>query len=95
MYTETDSRKVRRLLAKHKPDLGLLDLQMPHVDGFTVLAQIRKYAAGGYLPVMVLTPDTTTVARIAFPSTDSNRRRSWMMTSVTQYPVGHPGSGLS
>ncbi|HZX99609.1 MAG TPA: EAL domain-containing response regulator [Dermatophilaceae bacterium] len=63
VYTETDSRKVHRLLAKHKPDLVLLALRMPHVDGFAVLAQIRKYAAGGYLPVMVLTGDTTAVSR--------------------------------
>ena len=63
VYTETDSRKVHRLLAKHKPDLVLLALRMPHVDGFAVLAQIRKFAAGGYLPVMVLTADTTTVSR--------------------------------
>jgi EAL domain-containing protein (putative c-di-GMP-specific phosphodiesterase class I)/ActR/RegA family two-component response regulator len=63
VYTEIDSRKVHRLLDKYKPDLVLLALQMPHVDGFAVLAQIRKYAAGGYLPVMVLTGDTTAVSR--------------------------------
>lgn len=63
VYTETDSRKVHRLLAKHKPDLVLLGLRMAHVNGFEVLAQIRKFAAGGYLPVMVLTADTTTVSR--------------------------------
>ncbi len=63
VYMETDARKVRRLLARYKPDLVLLALRMPHVDGFEVLAQIRKFAAGGYLPVMVLTADTTTVSR--------------------------------
>jgi EAL domain-containing protein (putative c-di-GMP-specific phosphodiesterase class I)/ActR/RegA family two-component response regulator len=63
VYTETDSRKVQLLLSRHNPDLVLLALRMHHVDGFAVLAQIRKFAAGGYLPVLVLTPDTTTVAR--------------------------------
>lgn len=63
VYTETDSRKVDRLLTKYKPDLVLLSLRMPRIDGFAVLAQVRKYAAGGYLPVMVLTGDTTTVSR--------------------------------
>ncbi len=63
VYTETDSRKVSRLLSKYKPDLVLLALRMPRVDGFEVLAQIRKYAAGGYLPVMILTRDTTAAAR--------------------------------
>ncbi|MGV8910602.1 MAG: EAL domain-containing response regulator [Propionicimonas sp.] len=63
VYSETDAREVPRQLAKHKPDLVLLDLRMPHVDGFAVLAQIQTFAAGGYLPVMVLTADTTTTAR--------------------------------
>jgi EAL domain-containing protein (putative c-di-GMP-specific phosphodiesterase class I)/ActR/RegA family two-component response regulator len=63
VYTETDSRKVQHLLAKHHPDLVLLALRMPHTDGFELLAQIRKFAAGGYLPVLVLTSDTTTIAR--------------------------------
>lgn len=63
VYTETDSREVPRQLAEHKPDLVLLDLRMPHVDGFAVLAQIQKFAAGGYLPVMVLTADTTMASR--------------------------------
>jgi EAL domain-containing protein (putative c-di-GMP-specific phosphodiesterase class I)/CheY-like chemotaxis protein len=63
VYTESDSWKVHRLLAKHKPDLVLLGLRPPHVDGFEVLGQIRKFAAGGYLPVMVLTADTSAVSR--------------------------------
>jgi EAL domain-containing protein (putative c-di-GMP-specific phosphodiesterase class I)/AmiR/NasT family two-component response regulator len=61
--TETDSRKVRERLRECRPDLVLLDLHMPHVDGLQVLAQIKAYAAGDYLPVLVLTADTTTGAR--------------------------------
>jgi EAL domain-containing protein (putative c-di-GMP-specific phosphodiesterase class I)/DNA-binding NarL/FixJ family response regulator len=63
VYTETDSRKVRDRLREHRPDLVLLDLHMPHVDGLQVLAQIKAHAAGDYLPVLVLTADTTTGAR--------------------------------
>jgi DNA-binding response OmpR family regulator len=36
---------------------------MPNLDGFEVLAQIHAYAAGAYLPVLVLTADMTTDAR--------------------------------
>ncbi len=63
IYTETDSRKVHDRLLECRPDLVMLDLHMPHVDGLQVLAQIKAYAAGDYLPVLVLTADTTTGAR--------------------------------
>ena len=63
VFTETDSRKVGDRLREHQPDIVLLDLHMPHVDGLQVLAQIKIHAAGDYLPVLVLTADTSTGAR--------------------------------
>jgi EAL domain-containing protein (putative c-di-GMP-specific phosphodiesterase class I) len=63
VHTESDSRKVRERLGECRPDLVLLDLHMPNVDGLQVLAQIKAFAAGDYLPVLVLTADTTTAAR--------------------------------
>jgi EAL domain-containing protein (putative c-di-GMP-specific phosphodiesterase class I)/CheY-like chemotaxis protein len=63
VYTETDSRQVPRQLTQNDPDLVLLDLHMPHVDGHEVLTQIKRFAAGSFLPVLVLTADTTTTAR--------------------------------
>ncbi len=63
IFTETDSRKIRDRLRECRPDLVLLDLHMPNVDGLQILAQIKVHAAGDYLPVLVLTADTTTGAR--------------------------------
>jgi EAL domain-containing protein (putative c-di-GMP-specific phosphodiesterase class I)/DNA-binding NarL/FixJ family response regulator len=63
IHTETDARRVPRRLVDEDPDLVLLDLHMPHVDGHTVLKQIQRYAGGSYLPVLVLTADTTSQAR--------------------------------
>ncbi|WP_051274375.1 EAL domain-containing protein [Cellulomonas sp. URHD0024] len=63
VVAETDPRKIGSLLPQVRPDLVLLDLHMPEVDGFAVLAQVQAYAAGSYLPVVVLTADTTTGAR--------------------------------
>ncbi|MDP3581272.1 MAG: response regulator, partial [Ignavibacteria bacterium] len=41
-YTTTlDSRQVITLFEKFKPDLLLLDLKMPHVTGFQVMAQLK------------------------------------------------------
>jgi len=41
-------------LAKH-PDLILLDLLMPEVDGMTALKKIRQDAWGANVPVIILT----------------------------------------
>jgi EAL domain-containing protein (putative c-di-GMP-specific phosphodiesterase class I)/FixJ family two-component response regulator len=60
---ETDARRVASALPHLNPDLVLLDLHMPHVDGYAVLDEIRAFAAGAYLPVLVLTADVTTEAR--------------------------------
>lgn len=47
-----DGRKALELHLSHKPDLVLLDVQMPHVDGWQVLAEIRHR---GDTPVIMLT----------------------------------------
>src|SRR5689334_3418025 len=41
------------------PDLILLDLHMPGVDGYTVLTELRRRATAPELPVLVLTADMT------------------------------------
>jgi len=60
---ETDSRRVPALLPVVNPDLVLLDLQMPNVDGQEVLEEITKFAGDTYLPVLVLTGGITTKVR--------------------------------
>jgi EAL domain-containing protein (putative c-di-GMP-specific phosphodiesterase class I)/DNA-binding response OmpR family regulator len=63
VITETDPRRVFGLLPVVNPDLVLLDLQMPHVNGLELLGAITRFAAGSYLPVMVLTADTSADTR--------------------------------
>jgi two-component system NtrC family sensor kinase len=59
-----DSRDVVPVLLEFQPDLVLLDLHMPHVDGIAVMDQIGKViAADDYLPILVLTGDSTSAAR--------------------------------
>ena len=56
----TDPRRVQHLLAEFEPDLILLDLLMPHLDGFAVMEQVRLLVpAASYLPILVLTADAT------------------------------------
>ncbi|MCW2525953.1 MAG: putative hybrid sensor histidine kinase [Pseudonocardiales bacterium] len=62
VFTESDPRRVLSRLSEVDPDLILLDLHMPQLDGFAVLEQIRGFAPSEYLPVLVLTADTTSGA---------------------------------
>jgi EAL domain-containing protein (putative c-di-GMP-specific phosphodiesterase class I)/FixJ family two-component response regulator len=57
-----DSREVAPHLADYPPDLVILDLQMPHVDGYELLDVISRHAAGSFMPVLVLTGDTAPAA---------------------------------
>jgi len=60
----TDPREVLRHYAEFWPDLILLDLHMPHVDGFEVMDALRPFVpAGAYLPILVLTADVTPEAK--------------------------------
>jgi two-component system NtrC family sensor kinase len=60
----TDSRRVLDLYRSFQPDLMLLDLLMPHLDGVAVLEQLRSVILSGeYVPVLVLTADATLDAK--------------------------------
>ncbi|WP_120495796.1 response regulator [Kiloniella sp. EL199] len=51
----TDSRLVADLHQAHGFDLILLDIRMPHMDGFQVIEQLSMQIKNDYLPVAVLT----------------------------------------
>ena len=60
----TDPRQVIELLHSFRPDLVLLDLLMPHVDGFAVMESFQsEVPADSYLPILVLTADATSETR--------------------------------
>ncbi len=52
-----DPTMVIDMLDERGADLVLLDLRMPGMDGFEVLAQIQQWAAGTFLPVIVVSSD--------------------------------------
>jgi EAL domain-containing protein (putative c-di-GMP-specific phosphodiesterase class I)/FixJ family two-component response regulator len=55
----TDSRLAVAAYERLQPDLVLLDLHMPGVDGYSVLAELTQLAGATYMPILVLTADTT------------------------------------
>ncbi len=49
----TDARQALPLYTTFRPDLVLLDLAMPYLDGFQVLAQIKPLVEPtAYLPIL-------------------------------------------
>ena len=48
-------REVCALHRKNRYDLILLDLQMPDMDGFQVMEDLKEIETGSYLPVLVIT----------------------------------------
>jgi putative two-component system response regulator len=58
-----DSREAASLYVRHRPDLILLDLHMPHMDGLQVLDTLREIAEATYLPILILSGDLTPEAR--------------------------------
>src|SRR4051812_42199851 len=49
------SREVCELHRKNRYSLILLDLQMPGMDGFQVMEELKTIETDGYLPVLVIT----------------------------------------
>ncbi len=62
--TTTDPTRVRTIHHEFQPDIIILDLMMPHMDGFEVMEELSRHIPEGtYLPILVLTADSTPEAR--------------------------------
>lgn len=60
VISTTDPTKTMDLVQAFAPDLILLDLMMPVLDGFAILDQLSHHLGPqDYLPVLVLTADAT------------------------------------
>jgi signal transduction histidine kinase len=56
--TSTDPRLAKDLYKTFKPDILLLDLQMPYLNGFQVMNQLKEIIPENtYFPILILTAD--------------------------------------
>ncbi|HHX87021.1 MAG TPA: response regulator [Firmicutes bacterium] len=55
VHVVEDGEQALEYIRTQKPDLVLLDLMLPKVDGFEVLNTIKKGEATKHIPVIVLT----------------------------------------
>jgi putative two-component system response regulator len=61
--TTCDPRDARTLYVEFRPDLILLDLHMPNMDGLAVMQELNQIAEATYLPILILTGDVSPEAR--------------------------------
>lgn len=55
VFLAIDGKKGARLVKEKLPDLILLDIMLPKMDGFEVLREIKKNPATASIPVILLT----------------------------------------
>jgi putative two-component system response regulator len=60
----TDARTALDACNDFEPDLILLDLMMPYIDGLTILQMLRTRQSEVFLPVLVLTADVNEETKV-------------------------------
>jgi DNA-binding response OmpR family regulator len=54
VLTASSGREAIEIIRRHRPDLVLLDLMLPDIDGFGVCEILRNNAATAAIPVVIL-----------------------------------------
>jgi threonine synthase len=62
LYEASNGREAVELVRKEHPNLLILDLMMPEMDGFTVMEELRKSPDTADVPVIVVTAKELTPA---------------------------------
>src|SRR3954466_13750212 len=65
LHSTSDPRQAAPMFKALAPDLVLLDLHMPHLDGLDVLDQLSATDGDAYVPILIVTGDLTADARPA------------------------------
>lgn len=59
-----DARTAVQMYLDYKPDVLILDLKMPFMDGFQVMEQLNEVKGDDYLPVIIITAQNDQINRL-------------------------------
>ena len=57
---------------EQKPELILLDIELPDIDGISVITRLREMAATRYIPIIAITPSDTPEQRLELLQSGAN-----------------------
>jgi len=60
----TDSKNSLELISAEKPDLVLLDLMMPEIDGWEIFRQLKKKPETKNIPVIIITAKAQPIDKV-------------------------------
>jgi len=63
--TTRNPNKVQKIYNEFKPDLLVLDLHMPHMEGFKIMDQLREVHKDDYLPILVISQERNRVIQFS------------------------------
>lgn len=55
VFGAADDHEALAFLSQHTPDLILMDINLPYVDGYTLATQIRQQKSFAHIPIVALT----------------------------------------
>lgn len=55
IITTSQAKDAAELYSRHNPDVVLLDLNMPKMDGYDVITELKRKCNDEYLPIIILT----------------------------------------
>ena len=57
VYEATNGLEAVEAVAEHRPELILMDLRMPVMDGYEATRQIRRLRSGAQVPIVAISAD--------------------------------------
>ncbi|MBF0622195.1 MAG: response regulator [Magnetococcales bacterium] len=64
LHSVMDARQAMTTIEEIQPSVVLLDLEMPHLDGLTILANIRQHPLFSALPVLIISVTDTPATKV-------------------------------